>query len=436
MSDAVSVRKHVDLYVFRDQRNRLACDPIMLRSVAMLAVWCVATLLALGCVSTDLVANNCQINGRPCEDPTLGSGGQSGRERFDTLDLLFVVDNTSSMAATQTALAEELPDMIRVLTSGDVDADGLSEFDPVTDMHFAVISGDMGAPGITGLADCGDDTGRPLGDDGLFLNQSAGGFVLGRACEMLPSFLAFDVGVTSDPSELFRQAGCLGVVGTEGCRHTMPLEAALKALWNRADLGMQFMNGSGHGLGAQRDFLRANALLGIIVITDDDDCSSIDVTHLTPADQLLPDDPLAKFERSERCVRAPDHVHPLVRYENGFGLLKGGQLRPLFFGVIAGVPTDLAASVNSGRSPALREAAYRMLLDDARMQQVLDPASPSGAREYKKVCRDAVPPRRLVALAQRLEEHASVGSICDNLVIPMSEMTRSLARLIDPTTAL
>jgi hypothetical protein len=323
-----------------------------------------------------------------------------------------------------------------VLTSGDVDADGSAEFKPAIDVHFAVISGDMGAPGITGLSDCGDDTGRPLGDDGLFLNQPAGDFVFGQPCEMLPQFIAFEVGSAPDPGEVFRQAGCLGLVGTDGCRHTMPLEAALKALWNRPDLDMQFMDGTGHGLGVQAGFLRSDALLGIIVVTDDDDCSSIDVTHLTPAEQLLSGDPLANFERSERCVRAPDHVHPLVRYENAFGLLKSGLLGRLFFGVIAGVPTDLATSVSSKRTSAQREAAYRALMDDARMLQVLDPASPSGAREYKKVCGAAVPPRRLVALAQRLEEHASVASICDSMVVPMSEMTRSLARLIDPTTSL
>jgi len=409
----------------------------MARRPLALGLLCVCWVVVVGCNSTDLVANNCRINGQPCQDPMAGGVGGSGVESFDTLDLLFVVDNTPSMAATQADLAQQLPQMVRALTTGDVDFDGKLEFTPVVDIHFAVISTDMGASGITGLADCGDDTGRPLGDDALFMSNVSRAPLLGRPCEPTPDFLAFDAAIDEmERDQLFHGAGCLSLVGTAGCRHVMPLEAALKALWSKADGSVLFFSGVGHGVDAQPTFLRANALLGIIVVTDGDDCSSRDVSHFTPAEQLMPDDPLASIERNERCVRAADHLHPLSRYEREFGELKAGLLGRVFFGVIAGVPTDRAADVSSRLIPAQREIGYRALLDDPRMQQVIDPATPLGAREYTKVCGQAVPARRLAELAHRLDQHASLASICDSLVSPMAEMTSSLARLIDPTTTL
>jgi hypothetical protein len=83
-----------------------------------------------------------------------------------------------------------------------------------------------------------------------------------------------------------------------------------------------------------------------------------------------------------------------------------------------------------------RELAYRALLDDPRMQQVVDSQTAPGARDLTKSCGNANPPRRLVELARRFEAQATVGSICDDLSVPMTEMTRALARLIDPTTEL
>lgn len=433
---AVAARAAV--WAFRSKRKQLASIAVMARRDFVLGMFYACMQFAVGCTSTDLVANNCTINGQPCKDQMIGGAGGGGSESFDTLDLLFVVDNTASMAATQVQLAQQLPEMIRVLTTGQVDADGDLEFAPVTDMHIAFVSTDMGAPGITGLPDCGDDTGRPLGDDALFVSNPSATSVLGQSCDMLPSFVPFEPGVEPTVQEfLLHQAGCLAVVGTDGCRHVMPLEAALKALWARNDPSVTFLRGVGHGLDVQADFVREDALLGIILVTDDDDCSTGDVTLLAPADQLFAGDPLSTVDRNLRCMSAPNRLHPLGRYETALGMLKGGLLRRLFLGVIAGVPPDLATRLSAARIPLAREAAYREVLDDPRMQQVIDPASvTAGARDLTAACGHAYPPRRLVELARRLEEHAAVASICDDLSVPMFEMTRALARVIDPTTSL
>ncbi len=91
----------------------------------------------------------------------------------DEVDLLFVVDNSSSVLDEQAALAAELPRMIRILASGDVDEDGddldESDFDGARDLDVGVITTDMGALG-NALPTCD----RPeFGDDGILRTQGA-----------------------------------------------------------------------------------------------------------------------------------------------------------------------------------------------------------------------------------------------------------------------
>lgn len=387
--------------------------------------WLVAACCAavgFGCISTDLVGDNCQVNGMPCPPPSGGPPDGGGPEGFDKLDLLFVVENTSSMADVQRRLAQWLPDLMRAMRTGDLGFDGRADFDPIAGgIRLAVVSSDLGTPGLAGISGCDE-----RGDDGQFLNAASGEIVLGAQCVASPSFLEFDA-TTSLPNTFDQQAGCRAFVGTDGCSYPMPLEAALKAL--SSDATLTFAGGGvAHGIDTQPGFVRSDALLGIIVVTNDDDCS---MSALTPVDPAL------RFDY-RRCPGPADHVHKLSRYMNGFGGLKGGPLRALFLGVIAGVPTDLAASVAAATVPADRAQRYIELLEDDRMLKVPDEALPPGASDVRKSCGQAYPPTRLVELASRLETgHSAVGSICDgDLEVPMRVMATGLARLIDPSAAL
>lgn len=413
-------------------RNQLASATAMACRVGvLLALWVGGTALGgVGCANTDLVGNNCVINGQPCDDPSVGGSGGSPSDRFETLDLLVVIDNTPAMAATQTALAAQLPIMLETLLSGDMVGDARPDFQPVADVHVAVVSSDMGAPGLTGLDDCGEDTGRPFGDDGVFFTSPPNA-VLGQPCPpSLPSMLTLQ---GPGDAQLSR---CYPLVGTAGCRHVMPLEAALKAMWDRNDSTVRFMAGVGHGITTQPGFVRQGSLLAILIVTDNDDCSSVDLDHLVAAEQL-PDGPLANTPRNQRCSLYRNHHHDLLRYREAFATLVRGQLSRLFVGVIAGVPSDFASQLAGQRIQAGRQLILEALLDDARMAAVLDPDVVSPAEPaLRRSCGSAAPPNRLVEFVRRLEDNATVASICDDMSVSMGEMTRALARRIDPTTDL
>lgn len=400
---------------------------------------CVTAVIATGCRSTELVGNNCELApGVPCDDISAGGSSGSGGDANDSLDLLFVVDNTPGMASTQAALVEALPEMMRTLVTGDVGADNRMEFAPVRDIHFAVVSTDMGLPGVDGVSDCGNDTGRPLGDDGVFLSTSSNLVVLGKPCSDPPSLVEYSA---FDPlhsmNTLLQDSACLMPLGDLGCRHAMPLEAALKALWNMQGTDVTFFNGIGHGIATQPGFLRPNALLAIIVVTQRDDCSSLDFEHLLADDDLAPGDPRRDFARDARCVMLADaHLHQVPRYKDGFGALKGGALDRVFLGVIAGVPSDLASLLSTAVTDSALAVAYEDVVYDARMLVELDDASPVDARTLRRSCGNAVPPRRLIDLAQLMGTQAAVASICDDMSVSLFTMTRALARRLDPTTTL
>ena len=77
----------------------------------------------------------------------------------DQVDVLFVIDNSGSMSEEQVKLSKELPRLVRVLASGDLDgvpnADGQPDFQPVASLHLGVVSSDLGVNGQGGVNGCG-----------------------------------------------------------------------------------------------------------------------------------------------------------------------------------------------------------------------------------------------------------------------------------------
>src|SRR5262245_61919385 len=110
-------------------------------------------LLAGGCLERELSSLN------PCL--VSGVARQINVETIDKLDVLFVVDNSNSMAEEQAALNQQFPKLIRTLTSGQR-RDG-TKFTPVNSLHLGVVSSDMGLAGIPNISGC-DPNG---GDDGV-----------------------------------------------------------------------------------------------------------------------------------------------------------------------------------------------------------------------------------------------------------------------------
>jgi hypothetical protein len=195
------------------------------------------------------------------------------------LDLLFLIDNSPSMADKQQNLADNFPKFIDVLNSI---PGGLPN------VHIGVTTSDMGTQGPPGSSGPPIGTGVPgacqgPGNDGLL--QTFGVPITGS-----PYIVDTKDPVTGAPTRNY--TGDLATVfgkiatgaGDRGCGFEQHLGAVQRALVNPANGG----------------FLRDTAYLGVIIIADEDDCSLSDF-------RLLGDDTNSKNTlgalQSFRCTR-------------------------------------------------------------------------------------------------------------------------------------
>ncbi len=164
------------------------------------------------------------------------------------LDLLFVIDNSGSMAEEQTNLKANFPDFMAALQNI---PGGLP------DTRIAVVSTDFGAgPSAVGR-EC-----PVLGDRGAFqaragcgLDSSRNGFFLTVDGKGAQNF-------TGALSDVF---SCMASLGTEGCGFEHQLQSMRVAL-AASDPASGLAPGN-------RNFLREDAYLGIVILSDEDDCS-------------------------------------------------------------------------------------------------------------------------------------------------------------------
>jgi hypothetical protein len=366
-------------------------------------------------------------------------------QAIDKLDLLFVVDNTASMAEEQAALIAQFPKLLNVLTSGDHYPGDPSPFPPVRDLHVGVVSTDLGTSGVDGVDGCDADG----GDDGRMQDTPR---ALG--CDRAyPTFLSYFFQGGTSALKFANDLGCVARLGTGGCRFTQQLEAPLKALWPTVFKDAQgnvitpnplsFLSLTPQGTmgrgdlpvsqGGNAGFLRNDeitglSLIAIVVVTDKDDCSfrSADLTR--PQDQLPSDSTFYDQPLELRCFHNKSTLYDVVdRYARGFRLLRQGKEELVIFAAIAGVPVDLVdASARAGvdfSNTGDRNAYYAGVLANARMQETIDPASLPGATRLRPSCARtdgqgqlsvAYPPRRLVELASAMGENGVVQSICQD----------------------
>lgn len=168
------------------------------------------------------------------------------------VDILFVIDNSVSMASEQKNLARNFPRLIEALRT-----DKLAGMIP--NVHIGVVSTDLGAGNFTVLQHCE----TPGGDAGRLQNKPR----IAGCTPPKDAWISYVEGKTNipagaqDPVERVKEAfSCIAELGTTGCGFEQPLEAARKALDPK--------------LNANPGFLRKDAYLAIVLITDEDDCSS------------------------------------------------------------------------------------------------------------------------------------------------------------------
>lgn len=179
----------------------------------------------------------------PVEEPSSGAQARLVAQvlpaESNAVDILFVIDDSLSMMDEQEQLGIWSSELFDVLSaSGEL-----------PDLHIAVTSSSVSIPGLTQCA---------TGAGGTF---QVGGAVLqeGRYLSDVASASGRLRNYSGTLTDTFAK---MARVGDAGCGFEQPFKAARAAL-------------SGYAPGAE-GFLRADALLLVMFVTDEDDCSSID----------------------------------------------------------------------------------------------------------------------------------------------------------------
>jgi hypothetical protein len=190
--------------------------------------------------------------------------------RSRPLDLLFVVDNSPSMQEEQQNLRTNFAALMQTLQAL---PGGLP------DLHVGVVTSDLGA-GDQKLPNGGCPT--LGGDRGILQTKPECG--LDANARFLSSF---DNGTRNNfQGDLTKTFSCMANVGTRGCGYEHQLQAARVGLYESITI-------------ENAGFLRPDALLGIVIVTDEDDCSAPVRT-----DFFANDAPFHGTTGSFRCAQA------------------------------------------------------------------------------------------------------------------------------------
>jgi hypothetical protein len=161
------------------------------------------------------------------------------------LDLLFVIDNSAGMAERQMALSAALPALFQSLSAA---AGG------PPDLHLGVISSNVGAGPTQVAAEC-----PPGGDRGHLQVLPNCGLIPGAG-----DFIRVDgsgnSNIVGGAANVASVAACMARLGSNGCGYEHQLLSMYFALDGKTNVD-------------QNAFLREDAALAIILLSDEDDCS-------------------------------------------------------------------------------------------------------------------------------------------------------------------
>lgn len=167
------------------------------------------------------------------------------------IDILFVIDNSGSMAEEQASLVANFPGFIEVLQNIE---GGLPN------VHIGVVTTDVGAG--SRIQNCNGN-----GDNGRLQNMPKDGTCEGPSDAYImdiadPDNVGQRITNYTDTQSLAQTFSCIAELGTQGCGFEQPLESAFRALRD--------VDGNNAG------FIREDAFLALIIISDEDDCSTED----------------------------------------------------------------------------------------------------------------------------------------------------------------
>jgi hypothetical protein len=250
------------------------------------------------------------------------------------VDLLFMVDNSKSMGLSQENLLRNFPgfmDRLAELPGG------------LPNVHIAVISSDMGAGDGVSVGGCGAGG---TGDRGVFRSTPRD---LCTATNLDPgaTFIS-DIGGVRNYSGALRDVfTCIAALGEDGCGYEHQFASVTRALG---------ADGQPPPVENQ-NFLRDDAYLAIIMITNEDDCSA-------PADSLL-------FDTSANRTLA-DTLGPGTNFRcNEFGhLCDGARPSRLAPG------NDVNATQTYGQCVSAEDGILFGVADTAARLKALKPGAP------------------------------------------------------------
>jgi hypothetical protein len=236
----------------------------------------------------------------------------------------------------------------------------------------AVVSTDLGTAPYTVPTCAGTD-------DGILLHEPSS--EVAGCATTYPPFLTRSA-VAPSPT-MGQDFACIATLGTGGCGFEQPLAASERALVLQARPG-----------GPNDGFLRADAMLGIVFLSDENDCSAADPALFDP----VGDPPLPR-----RCVEMAHLLTPVSEIAASLRGVKppGRIVMAMFVGVPVAMPL-----CNAGGD---RIAAC--LAEATMTEEFINPS------ELRPVCQNtetkAVPGRRFLELAREFGAAAWVQSLCD-----------------------
>jgi hypothetical protein len=260
------------------------------------------------------------------------------------VDMLVMIDNSSSMKALQTKLVASfatLTDVLQGLPGG------------LPNLHLAVVSSDLGA----GKYDIGDIPAcRYGGDQGKFQNMPRGTTCANGSLMPGQNFIiANNAGGNNYTGTLADAFGCIAALGDSGCGFEHQFGSVLRALG---------ADGNGGPPAQNANFLRPNAHLFILLLTNEDDCSApINSAFFDPTSVLV-SDPLGPLN-SYRC--------------NRFGHLCNGMRPPATPPEMGQQDLGMCTSAEDGMLLKVAEVAARLktLKADASLVHVAAIAGPT-----------------------------------------------------------
>ncbi len=350
------------------------------------------------------------------------------------VDLLILIDDSPSMLEEQDKLAEQVPRLVNLLlTGGAAEPTAVGEFPAVESLHVGVITPDLGwsTEPPTNFSPPDDFNPSPacernggLGKAGFMQVE---GSRTGCTAQTPPEgtlYLNFpEPGFTA--ADLISDVEC--VTGQDdGCGFEQQLEAVLAQDRNSANDG----------------FSREGALLAVIMITDEDDCSATDPRVFDVEARMSnpyqgPFTTGGDVQFNLRCSEHTQALQQVQRYVEGIAALKGDPSQ-VVFAAITGIPEDSSLDRENFDTD---EERYDAILAASGMQEVPDPATAdTQTQQLTPACTAtdgsgaAAPGRRIVETMKGLAaDNTGVGTVVESICA--SDYAPALNAIVDRIAA-